>query len=209
MSSERPRNRREIQAEATRRDIVAAARKLFAERGYGATTVAEIARAARVSPQTIYDSVGSKARIIALLNDLVDAEAGVGELAAGLATADDAFAAMRIQVQIPLRILQRCGDIVRAATQAGATDPELAAVRREGQRRHASGCERVAARLEQMRALRIPLNDAVLTLTALTDVVWWAMLEDDYGWNPPRIAEWVEDSLKRLLFAVPDAAPGT
>ena len=195
-----------MQAQATRREIVAAARALFADRGYGATTIAEIARAARVSPQTIYDSVGSKARIVGLLNDLIDAEAGVGEVAAGLATAVDAQAVLRIQVQIPLRILERCGDIVRAASQAGVSEPELAAVRMEGQRRHAAGCERTAARLGQMGALRTTVREAGLTLTALTDVVWWVMLQDDYGWSATRVAEWADESLTRLLLAAPGDA---
>ncbi len=207
MSSDEPRGRREIQAQATRREIVAAARKLFAERGYGATTIAEIARAARVSPQTIYDSVGSKARIVGLLNDLIDADAGVGQVAVGLTTAADAPAVLRIQVTIPRRILENCGDIVRVASQAGASEPELAAVRKEGQRRHAAGCTRIAERLEQLGGLRMPVREAAATLTALTDVVWWVMLQDDYGWSAKRIAEWAETSLTRLLLAGPDDAP--
>jgi AcrR family transcriptional regulator len=48
------------QADGTRRRVLAAARELFLARGYAGTTVAAVAQAARVSPDTIYVSVGGK-----------------------------------------------------------------------------------------------------------------------------------------------------
>jgi AcrR family transcriptional regulator len=48
------------QADATRRRVLAAARDLFLARGYAGTTVAAVARAADVSPDTIYVSLGGK-----------------------------------------------------------------------------------------------------------------------------------------------------
>jgi AcrR family transcriptional regulator len=54
---------------------------LFAEKGYAATSVAEVAAAAGASVQTIYDSVGSKAELVSALNDLIGEEGGVAPLA--------------------------------------------------------------------------------------------------------------------------------
>jgi len=48
------------QAGQTRRRVLAAARQLFLARGYTATTVAGVAQAAGVSPDTIYASLGGK-----------------------------------------------------------------------------------------------------------------------------------------------------
>jgi AcrR family transcriptional regulator len=48
------------QADGTRRRVLAAARDLFLARGYAGTTVAAVARAAGVSPDTIYVSLGGK-----------------------------------------------------------------------------------------------------------------------------------------------------
>ena len=48
------------QADGTRRRVLAAARDLFLTRGYAGTTVAAVARAAGVSPDTIYVSLGGK-----------------------------------------------------------------------------------------------------------------------------------------------------
>ena len=56
--------RRQAQAAETRKLVLSAARRLFAERGYSATTMAEIAVEAGVVQQTIYDSFGSKRGLI-------------------------------------------------------------------------------------------------------------------------------------------------
>jgi AcrR family transcriptional regulator len=51
---------REEQAGQTRRRALAAARDLFLAHGYAGTTVAEVAKAAGLSPDTIYVSLGGK-----------------------------------------------------------------------------------------------------------------------------------------------------
>ena len=48
------------QADGTRRRVLTAARELFLARGYAGTTVAAVAQAAGVSPDTIYVSLGGK-----------------------------------------------------------------------------------------------------------------------------------------------------
>src|SRR5437879_13350405 len=75
--AEQPITRRERQAQETQREILQAARQLFAEHGYTRTTVRHIAEAAGVSAQTVYDSIGSKQAVVARLNDLIDEEAGI------------------------------------------------------------------------------------------------------------------------------------
>jgi AcrR family transcriptional regulator len=55
---------RAAQAEATRGRIVAAALQRFAANGVAATSIAEVARAADVAPETIYASFGSKAGLL-------------------------------------------------------------------------------------------------------------------------------------------------
>ena len=51
---------RASQADGTRRRVLAAARRLFLAHGYAGTTVAAVARAAGVSPDTVYVSLGGK-----------------------------------------------------------------------------------------------------------------------------------------------------
>ena len=53
-------DRRERMAQQTRGEILTAARRLFAERGYTATSINDIAQEADVAVQTIYARLGSK-----------------------------------------------------------------------------------------------------------------------------------------------------
>jgi AcrR family transcriptional regulator len=58
---------REEQARRTRQAILDAARRLFAEQGYAATTIAQVAKAAGVAVDTVYASVGAKPVLMRLL----------------------------------------------------------------------------------------------------------------------------------------------
>ena len=60
--------RRLERANATRAAIIDAAARLFAERGYGATTMAAIAAEARVSAKSVY-ALGDKAQLLILALD--------------------------------------------------------------------------------------------------------------------------------------------
>ncbi|QEN13108.1 TetR/AcrR family transcriptional regulator [Mycolicibacterium sp. ELW1] len=68
--AERPRSRRDEYAEQTREAVVSAARTLFAERGYYATTINDIAAASRVSAGTVYQQCGGKQGLLRTLMDM-------------------------------------------------------------------------------------------------------------------------------------------
>lgn len=55
----------------TRQRILTVAAGLVREKGYGAMTIAQLARAAEVSPQTVYNAVGSKADVVKAAYDLL------------------------------------------------------------------------------------------------------------------------------------------
>src|SRR2546423_5621828 len=55
---------RGTQAESTRTAVIAAAARLFAEEGYAATSIEDIAAAAGVSRATVFTSVGGKAKLL-------------------------------------------------------------------------------------------------------------------------------------------------
>ena len=118
--------RRALQAEQTRRDILAAARRRFAEHGYAATTLKDIATDTGVSVQTIYDSVGNKPELVRQLNDLIDAEAQIGEIVAPLLNETDPLVVARAPARITRRLIERCGDILRAGLAGSYTDDGLA-----------------------------------------------------------------------------------
>src|SRR5438876_9946273 len=57
-------SRRQAQARETQSAIARAARDLFIDQGYGRTTIAEVARSAGVSVETIYAAFGNKAALL-------------------------------------------------------------------------------------------------------------------------------------------------
>src|SRR6201986_2032299 len=63
----RSSGRRAEYAELTRQAIIDAARALFAERGYFATTVSDVAERARVAPATVYAVTGGKHGLVQTL----------------------------------------------------------------------------------------------------------------------------------------------
>jgi len=62
--------RRREQALRTRADVLAAARRLFVQRGWAATGVRDIAKEAGVSVKTVYDTFGSKADLFKTVVDV-------------------------------------------------------------------------------------------------------------------------------------------
>jgi AcrR family transcriptional regulator len=192
---------RERRAQLTRDEILGAARRLFAERGYARTSVRDIAKAAGVSAQTVYDSVGSKQALVSSLNDLIDAEAGIAALARAAAESEDPGEVAATNARITRSILEHCGDIIRALVTGAAAEPELAAVLAEGQRRHAEGAGRVIALLRGLDALGpVDPDEAVETLAAITDIRFALLLRESYGWSLDRLEGWMAETSRRLLL---------
>jgi AcrR family transcriptional regulator len=192
---------RERRAQLTRDEILGAARRLFAERGYARTSVRDVAKAAGVSAQTVYDSVGSKQALVSSLNDLIDAEAGIAALARAAAESEDPGEVAATNARITRSILEHCGDIIHALVTGAAAEPELAAVLAEGQRRHVEGAGRVVAVLRGLDALGpIDPDEAVETLAAITDIRFALVVQESYGWSLDRLEGWMAETSRRLLL---------
>jgi AcrR family transcriptional regulator len=196
------RGRRAVQAEQTRLEILGAARKHFASKGYAATSLKEIAADAGVSVQTVYDSVGSKADLVRRLNDLIDVEAGVGEIAMTLDTEMDPMVLVAIPAKVTRRIVERCGDLVRASFDGARSEPELAPLTQEGGRRHRGGAQVVARRLAALKALEpgLTVEAAAHTLAALSDIRVALMLIDDHGFDLDGVEEWIATTTARAVL---------
>jgi AcrR family transcriptional regulator len=197
-----PPSRRAIQAEQTRIEIIGAARRLFASQGYASTSVKDIARDAGVSVQTVYDSVGSKSDLVRRLNDLIDAEARVFEIAMTLPTETDPVAVARLGARITRRIIERCSDILRTGLDAARAEPELAYVVEEGGRRHRAGARAVADRLAALDALdpMRSIDEVATTLAVLADFRLALILIDDHGFDLDAVEDWIADMTARAVL---------
>ena len=196
-------DRRERMAQQTRGDILRAARRLFAERGYAATSINDIAEEAGVAIQTIYARLGSKRGMLVALIDLIDQEAGVGPLAENVTNAPNPLAALRAGVRLTRSFQERCGDIIEALFTAAGAEPELADAVAEGQRRHRQGARTTIDRIQQLRGLRDDVSsERAQALFALsTNHEAWRELTRGYQleWDPAE--DWLVDALSRALLA--------
>lgn len=201
MSHEQP-TMRERQAEFSRNEILKAARSLFAERGFTKTTVRDIAQAAGVSAQTVYDSIGSKQAVVARLNDLIDSEAGIGAIIGPVAASRDPQQVAVLSARITRAMIENCGDIIRAIVTGAAAEPEIQAVLDDGHRRHLEGARTVVGLLQGMDALVSTADLATTseTLAAITDFRFALILRENYGWTLDRIEEWMTTASRNLLL---------
>jgi AcrR family transcriptional regulator len=193
---------RERQAEFTRQEILAAARRLFAERGFTRTSVRDIAQAAGVSAQTVYDSIGSKQAVVARLNDLIDSEAGIGDIVGEAIASQDPLQVAALSARITRAMLEHCEDIIRALVTGAAAEPEIQIVLDEGHRRHVEGASTVVRALQDMNALACAVDTATApeTLAAITDFRFALLLRESYGWSIERIETWMTQASRDLLL---------
>jgi AcrR family transcriptional regulator len=201
------KTRRQVAAEETQRVIVSAAAELFVERGYNATSIADIARAAGVAVQTIYNSVGSKRDVLSRVLDF----AAAGEKAP---TPVPQF--MREQAEAepdPRRILdqmvefwrgghQRTAPVFRVIRQAAALDADVARLELERAEQRLRNYGGAAHILAQRGALRegLSADDAAALMFAVGHPDIYRFLVEEEGWPPQRWAAWVRVSLAAALL---------
>ena len=206
--------RRAEQAVATRRAVLDAARDLFVRKGYLATTVADIAREARVAVDTVYATVGRKP---ALLREVLETAisgtdqavpAEQRDYVARVRAAATARGKIEAYVGGLVLIQPRLAPVYLALRDAASTDTESAALWREISARRATNMRLFAADLRSTGELRPDLSD-----DEVADVIWsmngpeyWTLLVGDRGWSPERFGQVLVDAWCRLLLARPDAA---
>jgi AcrR family transcriptional regulator len=205
--------RRLEQANATRAAIIDAAARLFAERGYGATTMAAIAAEAQVSAKSVY-ALGDKAQLLTLALDRAIAGDDATPLlerpqAQAVLTAAIARDAVTLGAAMGAPMLLRLYPLYRAFEQAAATDAQIAALWKEYQRRRRHEVLLVVRSVEKESGLRPGLDTE-----RATDVLWaligWhpvALLVEERGWTSQQIQQWIEELLTLVLLG-PDSGHG-
>lgn len=182
--------------------ILAAARELFAEHGYAATALSDIAELAGVSVPTLYSSVGSKATIARSLVEFTNELADIPENDRIQQAATTATEIIRANVHLVRVLNERNGDIMRALISAAAVEAEVVPTVEAGRRYHREGEYIIARRLADMRALRPGLSaddaGAIITTLALPEI--WTQFTLVEGWSYDKIEDWLAATLIRLLL---------
>jgi len=195
-------------AAANRHAMLDAARTLFADRGYAATTVAEIAAAAGVAPATVNAAFGGKA---GLLKQLVDiAVAGDEEpvrladrpVTAAIAAEPDPSRACDLLASLVTDIHGRLGSLHHVVQQAAGTDPQVRAhVDREQRGRREGMAEFVATLDPAHLAPGLTADRAADTVWALTDPHLYTALVQERGWTTTDYRHWLANQLTAALLS--------
>lgn len=90
-------------SEATRAALIAAAREMFAERGYGEVGMEEVVRAAGVTRGALYHHFGSKSDLLEAVYEQIEAEI-TEKIAAGALTGSNPLEAMHAGVEMFLDV---------------------------------------------------------------------------------------------------------
>ncbi|MFL5911278.1 MAG: TetR/AcrR family transcriptional regulator [Gaiellaceae bacterium] len=156
--------------EPGREKILDAARDLFGERGFDATSIAEIGAEAGISKSVLYHYFGSKAGLYRTLLEK-DGRALVEAVAAAVPAEGVVTPRLRPGVDAYLRFLSEHPASWRLMTRDPPADPELRAVRTEVERAVAAALEELLS-VPAKRTAR-PELVALVALAIRTYGSWW------------------------------------
>jgi AcrR family transcriptional regulator len=190
-----------------RRAVVDAARTLFLERGYVATTIGAISERSDVPSATVYRLFASKLGILkALLDTSIagdDRPLMVHERpdVASLFTEPDPHQLLVGFAGVTTAINQRTNDVYRALVSAAGSDPAAAELLREIRQQRDRGQRQIARALARARALKPGLRerDAADLIHALMSPEVYRLLVGDRGWAPERYQAWLATTLTQQL----------
>ena len=192
---------RQRQAEATKQQIVRAARSLFADRGYASTTISAISEEADIPVPTIYSAFGSKASILARITDTWMIDARTVSIARASLREPDPAKRLVMLAELNRRQLEVGYDVVAIYQEAARTDAQIADTLRNvlaaREREIRKLLKAIAARLTPGLTVEDAL-DITLTLT-LPEV--YRTLVVERGWNAQRYENWLAASLVDQLLA--------
>jgi AcrR family transcriptional regulator len=199
--------RRQAQAQETRQQVIAAARQLFVEYGYGGATIDAIAQEAGVAPETIFATFGSKRAILAeVINTAVSGDQSVPVLAqpgpqAVMQQTEPEHILQLFATDISSR-LERVAPVFAVMRAAAQTEPDIAELLKNQLEIRLRNISTVADHLAAQQALREDLN-----VKQATDIIWtmtspevFSLLTVDRDWARERYVHWLSDTLIRLLL---------
>ena len=190
-----------------RRAVVDAARTLFVERGYVATTIEAISERSDVPPATVYRLFSSKLGILkALLDTSIagdDQPLAVQERpdVASRFTEPDPHKLLAGLAGVTTAINQRTNDVYRVLVSAAGSDPAAAELLGEIRQQRDQGQGQIARSLARAHALKPGLRerDAADLIHALMSPEVYRLLVGDRGWTPERYQQWLATTLTQQL----------
>jgi len=197
---------RNEQASRTRSRILDAASELFLDRGYGRTTMKDIADRAGVARDTVHAVFGSKARVLTALIDLRLVPDGSVTNVTQRADVQDIKQEtdQRRQIELLARFVTSVSTQLRPVFEilrtASAVEPEMAGVFEEMDRFRMRNMQTYAKWIAARGPLRVATKRAGEIVWALASPDVARMLCDELGWTQSQHERWLADTLARTLL---------
>jgi len=202
------RRRDQARTRLARAAVVEAARTLFLERGYGATTIDAISELADVPTATVYRLFSSKLGIlkslldVSIVGDDEDVPMAERPQVRSLLAEQDPWNRLAGFVGNASHVNARVAPLYRILVSAAGTDPDAAALLDALTRQRQQGQRVIARSLARSGALRPELRerDAADLIHALMSPELYRLLVVDRGWRTERYERWLAEVLVDQLL---------
>jgi AcrR family transcriptional regulator len=191
------------QAHASREAVLRAARDLFVEQGYGATTIDQVAERAGVSKPTVFAAVGNKVTLLKVVRDVALAgddqprTVTSREDVAAIAASGDLDRAIALTARHVAAVNARSHQVHEVIRGASGADPVLAELWETAETERHVGAGHLLDRLAARPAL--PRRRA-------QDRLWLLMAPDTYhrlvvrqGWSRSAYEQWLAGEIRALF----------
>jgi AcrR family transcriptional regulator len=200
---------RQARTRRTRAAVAEAARSLFAERGYAATTIEAISDRSDTPQATVYRLFSSK---LGILKALLDVSVGGDDEAVAMPDRPQVRALLSDEdpknqlagfAALVREVMARVGPVHRILTDAARSDQDAALLLAEIARQRHEGQRRIARSLARSGALRPGLRerDAADIIHALASPEVYGLLVFDRGWTGERHEKWLKSILTDQLLS--------
>jgi AcrR family transcriptional regulator len=194
---------RQARTRRTRAAVVEAARGLFAERGYAATTIEAISDRSDTPQATVYRLFSSK---LGILKALLDVSVGGDDEAVAMLDRSQVRALLSDEdpknqlagfAALVREVTARVGPVHRILADAARSDQDAALLLAEIARQRHEGQRRIARSLARSGALRPGLQerDAADIIHALASPEVYGLLVFGRGWTGERHEQWLKSIL--------------
>ena len=187
-------SRRQAQARQTRQRVIEVAHDRFVSHGYGRTTIADVARGAEVSVETVYSAFGTKANLLRRVwfvrfrGDEQDIRFLDRPEVQEMLAEPDLVVRLRRHAVIVTPVFGRFVPLHRALEAAAASEPSAADMVAEYDAGRLDACTHYAKAAQRTGQLTVSASECRDVLSATLDGALWHRLVHESGWDDKRFA---------------------
>lgn len=190
---------RQARAQETRQRVIDVAHDLFISRGYGRTTIADIARAADVSVETVYSAFGNKAALLRKVwfvrfrGDEEDVRLLDRPEIQEMLAEPDLVVRLRRHAVVITPVFRRFVPLHRALEAAAAGESSAADMVAEFDARRLDASTHYAKAAKKTGQLAVSTAECRDVFNATLDGALWHRLVHESGWSDKKFAVFLGD----------------